>query len=313
MLDQAAEVGCLWIVFTGGEPLLRTDFSTIYRHAKTKGFLVIVMTNGSLITEEIVDLFRSMPPFCVDVTLYAYAPATYQQITGCDRGPSVYGAVERLQQHGIPVAVKTVILRQNAAEIDAIRSWAAERQIKHRVDADICPTLVGDQSPQHHRLPVEKIVEIGLARNMAGKTKIGSGNNTGKTYKAGERVEPHPAPVEFNLATAEIDLAKRFMCQAGKRSFYVGPDGDLAVCLIDKALANIKQCTLQEAWEGPLKQRTGEQLPQEHPCRECAVRQYCDACPPLLQMEAGSEDGVADPRCTLTHEYVKALSAKLEI
>jgi MoaA/NifB/PqqE/SkfB family radical SAM enzyme len=70
ILDEIVEAGCLNLLITGGEPLLRKDFVEIYRHAKTKGMLITVFTNGTLITEEILDTFKQLPPRAVEITLY---------------------------------------------------------------------------------------------------------------------------------------------------------------------------------------------------------------------------------------------------
>jgi len=48
---------CLWILFTGGEPLLRPDFLEIYTYAKKKGLLVTIFTNGTLIDDNLADYF----------------------------------------------------------------------------------------------------------------------------------------------------------------------------------------------------------------------------------------------------------------
>lgn len=40
ILDQVAEAGCLWLLITGGEPLLRPDFLEVYTYAKKKGFII---------------------------------------------------------------------------------------------------------------------------------------------------------------------------------------------------------------------------------------------------------------------------------
>ena len=37
LADQAPSLGSLWCLITGGEPLLRPDFSEIYRSLKQKG------------------------------------------------------------------------------------------------------------------------------------------------------------------------------------------------------------------------------------------------------------------------------------
>ena len=60
IIDQITDAGCLYLLITGGEPLLRKDFGAIYRHAKTKGLMVTVFTNGTLITDDLLDLFSKI-------------------------------------------------------------------------------------------------------------------------------------------------------------------------------------------------------------------------------------------------------------
>src|SRR5688572_20006691 len=55
LLDQLADAGCLWLLYTGGEIFVRPDFLDIYRYAKTKGFLITLFTNGTMITPEIIE------------------------------------------------------------------------------------------------------------------------------------------------------------------------------------------------------------------------------------------------------------------
>ncbi|MEE9523617.1 MAG: radical SAM protein, partial [Thermodesulfovibrionales bacterium] len=53
IFDELKEMGCLWLLITGGEPLLRDDFSQVYLAAKSRGFLVTVFTNGILVDDEV--------------------------------------------------------------------------------------------------------------------------------------------------------------------------------------------------------------------------------------------------------------------
>ena len=55
MLDELVELGCFWLLYTGGEIFARKDFLEIYTYAKKKGFLITLFTNGTLITEKIAD------------------------------------------------------------------------------------------------------------------------------------------------------------------------------------------------------------------------------------------------------------------
>ena len=52
--EQAEKAGTLFLLLTGGEPLLREDFNEIYAAIAKMGFVISVNTNLSLLTEETV-------------------------------------------------------------------------------------------------------------------------------------------------------------------------------------------------------------------------------------------------------------------
>ena len=62
LVDEMADAGCLTLLLTGGEVLVRPDFPELYLYAIRKGLLVTVFTNGTLVTERIADLFDEYRP-----------------------------------------------------------------------------------------------------------------------------------------------------------------------------------------------------------------------------------------------------------
>jgi uncharacterized radical SAM superfamily Fe-S cluster-containing enzyme len=82
LLDDLAEMGCLWLLYTGGEIFARKDFLEIYAYAKQKGFLITLFTNGTLITEKVADYLQQWPPFANEITLYGRTMETYEALTG---------------------------------------------------------------------------------------------------------------------------------------------------------------------------------------------------------------------------------------
>ena len=52
---EAADMGCLFLLLTGGEPLLHPEFKQIYRGLQELGIYLTVNTNGTLIDEEMAD------------------------------------------------------------------------------------------------------------------------------------------------------------------------------------------------------------------------------------------------------------------
>ena len=128
LLRQAADLGCLMVRFTGGEPLLREDFPELYLCARRLGMRVILFTNGRLITEELADLLARVPPGrWVEVSVYGMHTESYDASAGA-RGSFVEfrRGVERLKARGIPFVVKGAILPANKDEWEEFKAWAAE-------------------------------------------------------------------------------------------------------------------------------------------------------------------------------------------
>ena len=82
LLDELADAGCLWLLYTGGEIFARRDFLDIYTYAKKKGFLITLFTNGTLVTERIADHLAEWRPFAIEITLYGLTKETYERLTG---------------------------------------------------------------------------------------------------------------------------------------------------------------------------------------------------------------------------------------
>ncbi|HEX8408520.1 MAG TPA: radical SAM protein, partial [Thermoanaerobaculia bacterium] len=82
LLDELFDLGCLWLLYSGGEIFARPDFLDIYRYAHAKGFLITLFTNATLVTERVADALAQHPPFDIEVTLYGRTKATYESLTG---------------------------------------------------------------------------------------------------------------------------------------------------------------------------------------------------------------------------------------
>ena len=118
ILDQIADSGCLHLLLTGGEPLLRPDFSDIYLHARQRGMLVMLFTNATLMTPAVIETLKQAPPILVEVSLYGATQETYEAVT---RMPGSWerfnNGIKLLLESGLPLALKSVILQKNKAEL----------------------------------------------------------------------------------------------------------------------------------------------------------------------------------------------------
>ncbi|MBN1472349.1 MAG: radical SAM protein [Syntrophaceae bacterium] len=126
ILTEAAALGCLQVRFTGGEPLLRTDFEELYIFARRLGLKVLIFTNARLITPQLADLLVRIPPLVfMEVSVYGMRRESYEAVS---RVPGSYEQFKRgvdlLLARKIPFVVKSALLPPNKSEIDELEAWA---------------------------------------------------------------------------------------------------------------------------------------------------------------------------------------------
>src|SRR5262249_45787287 len=165
LLDELADAGCLWLLYTGGEIFARRDFLDIYTYAKRKGFIITLFTNGTLVTERIADYLATWRPFAIEITLYGRTKETYERLTGipgsyekCLRGIRV------LLDRGLPLALKTVAVSTNRHEVLEMQRFAEEDLgLKFKFDSMTTPPTDFPQTPLKARLSAEEGVALDLA------------------------------------------------------------------------------------------------------------------------------------------------------
>jgi radical SAM protein with 4Fe4S-binding SPASM domain len=127
ILREAAELGCMEVRYTGGEPLLRGDFEELYVYARRLGMKVLLFTNARLITPRLADLFARIPPLVpMEVSVYGMRKESYDAVT---RAPGSFAQFWRgvglLLERKIPFIVKGALLPPNRSEMDEFEAWAA--------------------------------------------------------------------------------------------------------------------------------------------------------------------------------------------
>lgn len=126
ILTDAAALGCLEVMFTGGEPLLRLDFEELYLFARRLGLKVLIFTNACLITPHLADLFAHIPPLVsMEITVYGMHKESYEAVS---RIPGSFAkfrrGVDLLLERKIPFIVKGALLPPNKTEIEEFEAWA---------------------------------------------------------------------------------------------------------------------------------------------------------------------------------------------
>jgi MoaA/NifB/PqqE/SkfB family radical SAM enzyme len=148
VIDKIAEAGCLWLQLTGGEPLLSPDFCDLYSYAWEKGFLITIMTNGSLLgKKKYQDLFKEMPPYTISTSMYGASAPSYDKMVSRKGAYGKYiNALEKSVKNDIPIRIKIIKTSINEEEESSMISLASKYGAYH-VYEGMLPTISGSSNP----------------------------------------------------------------------------------------------------------------------------------------------------------------------
>jgi len=290
IFDQIAEAGCLWLLITGGEPLLRRDFLEIYTYAKKKGFLITLFTNGTLITPEIADYLAEWRPFSVEITLYGATKETYESVTGipgsfkrCKRG------IDLLLELKIPLGLKTMMMTLNHDELFQMREYAEELGVKFRFDPVLNPRLDGSKNPCSFRLSPEEVVELDLGDAI-------------RVKEWREFCEKFAGPFQSD---------NLFTCGAGVSTFHMDPYGQLSACEMARFQEYDLRCgSFEEGWHQSVPEFLALKPMGDYKCGQCDLISLCDQCPGWAWLENGSPEAPVEYLCQIAHLRAEEFKTK---
>ena len=287
VLDECAESGCLSMLLTGGEPLLRPDFAAIYTHAKLLGMFVTVFTNGTLVSKEHAEMFTDLPPRAVEITLYGATAETYEKVTGV-RGSfrRCVDGMERLLKHGVNLRMKTTLLTTNRHELRAMERMALDYGAKFRFNACIFPRLDGDKFPLTFRTSPEEAAGAELA----------------DTERANEWRD------FFDRMSAVSASDSLYWCAAGVTAFHVDANGQLQPCMMVRNVRyTLNGGTFADGWRGMVSRMKNKKAGLDSRCRNCNKKVLCGYCPGFFELESGSEREPSEYLCRMGNERFSLL------
>ena len=86
LAQQMQKAGTLFLLLTGGEPLLFPDFKTLYLELRNMGMILTINTNGTLLGESWADFFAEYRPRRINITLYGADAASYNRLCHYPQG-----------------------------------------------------------------------------------------------------------------------------------------------------------------------------------------------------------------------------------
>lgn len=286
LIDEVAEAGCLSLLLTGGEVLVRPDFPDVYLHALHRGLRVTVFTNGTLITDRVADLLDEYRPAAIEITLYGMTRETYERVT---RVPGSYDrcleGIRKLVDRKLPLKLKAMALTWNVDEVPQMRAFAHGLGLQFGHDS----LLNGRVDCGANRNP-----ELQLSPEKAVALDLGD-PDTMQRYRfalAGFEAGEDPA----------ADTEHVYTCGAGQIAFTVDPTGQLQLCQLSRRNAfDLAAGSFARGWNEHFPRLREKKWQSHSVCRRCNLVSFCGSCAGASELEHGDPEAIVAHFCEITH------------
>lgn len=260
VVNQFRNMGGLNVSLTGGEIFLRKDIIDIISYIRSLQMRVILLSNGTLLNESIVDKLADLCITEFSTTIFSLDNTIHDEITG------VPGSLQRvlknlriLKKAGIRVQIKTPLMKANMNDFEIIREFCKENKFNFHVSPLIFEKLDGNKEPLKLRIPTEDLQKIIFSLDSETRNK---------------HIYVNDVP-----------------CAALHFSFAMNCRGDIYPCnSFFCKVGNIFENSLQEIWYeskilNQIRSMKKSDLPQ---CINCELKEECDRCPGMVFSSNGN-------------------------
>lgn len=129
MLEDLAQFGSPVILFSGGEPLLRSDLTELVHYAVRLGLRAVISSNGTLITEKRAHELKKAGVSYIGISLDGLEDThdAFRGVPGAFK--QAMQGIEMAQKAGIKVGLRLTINRANAGQIPDLFMLMRTRKI----------------------------------------------------------------------------------------------------------------------------------------------------------------------------------------
>lgn len=277
VLDELADMNVMSLTLSGGEPLLYKHFWEVGAHARKKGFVIKVKSNGVPLNRRNAQRLKAeVDPFMVEMSLHGARPQTHDRLT------QVEGSFERLIRNIDILQTLNLRLKLNAAltcwnedEVADMFALSDRIGVPLQFDPEITPRDDGDLSPLEiapGKAGIENMVRLSMLRSRVKqdadtlpiKMKLGK-MKSGKMKSA-------------SSADIKIDPGRHKVCGAGSTNLTIDPFGNVFPCVqLRRNAGNIHKQSISEIWSGSSELKTVRDLAGQAllVARKQGLKQFC--------------------------------------
>lgn len=263
-LTQCREMDVLTIVFSGGEPMLHPHFCDFLKIAKDMDFNVTVLSNLTVVTDEILEALTYRHASCVNVSLYSMDAETHDEITNVQGShEKTVSNILKLIKNNVPIQINCPVMKQNKDSFYKVIEWGQNH--KCTVNTDYLIMARADRSTDNlsNRLTnedLEKVIGLFLENDAVVRSNIKNLN-------------------EYDLVDVSLDDR---VCGVGITTLCMVTNGDVYPCAGWQKFicGNIKNNPLKKIWKDSPQVNYLRGLRQRDfkKCIDCKDKDFCLMC-----------------------------------
>lgn len=257
ILIQCKEMNVLNLTISGGEPMLNPCLVRFLQRCKQDNFSVNVLSNLTMLSNELLDVFSDNPLISVQTSLYAMEEEIHDKITR-NKGSfrKTLNSIKRLHERNVPLQINCPIMKQNLQYYKDVLQFAQSMNIEADTDYSLFGCYDSSKSNLSCRLSIEEIEKNILANQ----------DNQEKSEDLHNRDKGSDTPI----------------CPVCKSSLCISNSGNVYPCegWQTLLLGNIHNQHLRTIWEESPQVRYLRGLTFGHfpKCNSCQDKIFCSPC-----------------------------------
>lgn len=258
IIIQFRKLGGLNLSLTGGEIFLRNDIFELISFARKNFLRVFLLTNASLITENVAIKLKELYISELSVSVYSLVPEIHDCITGVKGSlESTLLGLSFAKKYGIPVTVKTPLMEINKNSYINIKKYCEENNFAFIASTIIFAKSNGDKKVKSLTINDKELPSI---------------------FNDIKEFEPKGKRNDFEEA-----------CGSLKYMLAIDSEGNIYPCnSLFYKVGNIKQDSLHKIWVSEkLKRIQNIKKTELIKCKNCKIKEKCNRCPGLALLEDG--------------------------
>ncbi|WP_430885586.1 radical SAM protein [Fusibacter sp. JL216-2] len=269
LIDEIARTKAFKIlILSGGEPLIRPDIEDLARHARTRGLIPVLGTNGTLITKERAKTLKEAGVAAVGISLDSVCPEKHNDFRQTPEAfEKALAGIKNAHDEGIRIQINPTITKDNVDEIDSLIEMAEKLKAGALHPFFLVEAGRGKCMTENALSDEEYFEALKKIMTLQGTSQV--------------ELKPTCAPQFMSLAKS-MGVKTRFTrgCLAGTSYCCILPSGQVHVCpYLPIEAGHVRDKAFDEIWsESEVFIKLRGQVNYEGLCGTCEDHNICGGC-----------------------------------